>query len=186
MGILQARIWEWVAISSSRGSSQPRDRTRVSCIFPLKTDSLLLSHQGSWQHSGAMEYCKQGDYMIEPVFGKMTLGEGWRMEWEKGNGKHSIAGAQGGGDGTSLVIEGMERQHMLERHLWTSVDRTGWLIGWGIAGGEIYSGDKDQRCHSSFWLWQCDRWWCHWPQREDRRKGTRSQMDFSFQNRLFM
>ena len=31
-GILQARILEWVAFSSSRGSSQPRDRTHVSCI----------------------------------------------------------------------------------------------------------------------------------------------------------
>ena len=31
-GILQARILEWVAISSSRGSSQPKDRTQVSCI----------------------------------------------------------------------------------------------------------------------------------------------------------
>ena len=31
-GILQARVLEWVAISFSRGSSQPRDRTRVSCI----------------------------------------------------------------------------------------------------------------------------------------------------------
>ena len=31
-GILQARIVEWVAISSSRGSSRPRDRTRISCI----------------------------------------------------------------------------------------------------------------------------------------------------------
>ena len=31
-GIFQARILEWVAISSSRGSSQPRDRTLVSCI----------------------------------------------------------------------------------------------------------------------------------------------------------
>ena len=30
-GILQARIVEWVAISSSRGSSQNRDRTHVSC-----------------------------------------------------------------------------------------------------------------------------------------------------------
>ena len=29
-GILQARIVEWVAISSSRGSSKPRDRTQVS------------------------------------------------------------------------------------------------------------------------------------------------------------
>ena len=31
-GILQARILEWVAISFSRASSQPRNRTHVSCI----------------------------------------------------------------------------------------------------------------------------------------------------------
>ena len=31
-GILQARILEWVSISFSRGSSQPRDRTQVSRI----------------------------------------------------------------------------------------------------------------------------------------------------------
>ena len=31
-GILQARILEWVAISFSRGSSWPRDQTRVSYI----------------------------------------------------------------------------------------------------------------------------------------------------------
>ena len=32
MGILQARILEWVSMSSSRGSSQPSDRTQVFCI----------------------------------------------------------------------------------------------------------------------------------------------------------
>ena len=32
-GILQARILEWVAISFSRGSSQPRERIQVSCIL---------------------------------------------------------------------------------------------------------------------------------------------------------
>ena len=31
-GILQARILEWVAIPFSRGPSQPRDWTQVSCI----------------------------------------------------------------------------------------------------------------------------------------------------------
>ena len=31
-GILQARILEWVAIPFSRGASQPRDQTQVSCI----------------------------------------------------------------------------------------------------------------------------------------------------------
>ena len=32
MGILQARILEWVAMFSSKGSSQPREQTKVSCI----------------------------------------------------------------------------------------------------------------------------------------------------------
>ena len=31
-GILQVRLLEWVAISSSRGSSQPRDRTCISYV----------------------------------------------------------------------------------------------------------------------------------------------------------
>ena len=31
-GIFQARVLEWIAISFSRGSSQPRNRTHVSCI----------------------------------------------------------------------------------------------------------------------------------------------------------
>ena len=31
-GILQARILEWVAVPVSRGSSQTRHRTQVSCI----------------------------------------------------------------------------------------------------------------------------------------------------------
>ena len=31
-GISQARILEWVAIPFTRGSSQPRDRTHVSCF----------------------------------------------------------------------------------------------------------------------------------------------------------
>ena len=32
MEILQVRILEWVAMPSSRGSSQPRDSTEISCI----------------------------------------------------------------------------------------------------------------------------------------------------------
>ena len=31
-GILQVRMLEWVAISSSRGSSQSRNQTLVSCV----------------------------------------------------------------------------------------------------------------------------------------------------------
>ena len=43
-GILQARILEWVAMSSSRGSSRPRDQTCVSCI-----DTQILYHWVTWE-----------------------------------------------------------------------------------------------------------------------------------------
>ena len=47
-GISQARILEWVAISSSRGSSWPRDRTHVSCVSCIGRWILyFLSYQGS-------------------------------------------------------------------------------------------------------------------------------------------
>ena len=44
-GISQARILEWLASSFTRGSSQPRNWTRGSCIG--RQISLPLSHQGS-------------------------------------------------------------------------------------------------------------------------------------------
>ena len=50
MGILQARILEWVAMSSSRGSSQPRDWTQISHIAGrllrrgISKSSLLTSY----------------------------------------------------------------------------------------------------------------------------------------------
>ena len=43
--ILQARILEWVAIFSSRGSSQPRDQTWV--FLHCRQILYSLSHQGS-------------------------------------------------------------------------------------------------------------------------------------------
>ena len=43
-GIFQARVLEWVAISFSRGSSQPSDQTRVSCIVRW-----VLYHQAIWE-----------------------------------------------------------------------------------------------------------------------------------------
>ena len=48
-GILQARILEWVAFPFSRGSSQPRDQTQVSCI---EEDSLPAEPQGKPKNNG--------------------------------------------------------------------------------------------------------------------------------------
>ena len=44
-GIFQARVLEWIAISFSRGSSRPRNWTRVSHIAGRRFT--CLSHQGS-------------------------------------------------------------------------------------------------------------------------------------------
>ena len=41
-GIFQTRIQEWVAISSSRGSSQLRNRTQVSCVSCIGRQILYL------------------------------------------------------------------------------------------------------------------------------------------------
>ena len=47
-GILQARILEWVAMPSSKGSSWPRNWTHVSCVSCIAgIDSLPLSHWGN-------------------------------------------------------------------------------------------------------------------------------------------
>ena len=55
-GILQARVLEWVAMPSSRVSSQPRDQTQVSCIAgrfftaeaPEKPQIWLLTDHNQW------------------------------------------------------------------------------------------------------------------------------------------
>ena len=44
MGILQVRILEWVALPSSRGSSLPKDQTRISYICTVRH---VLYHLGS-------------------------------------------------------------------------------------------------------------------------------------------
>ena len=45
-GISQAGILEWVAISSSRGSSRPRDQTCISCVSCIGRQ---FFHRGTWE-----------------------------------------------------------------------------------------------------------------------------------------
>ena len=47
-GILQARILEWVAMPSSRGSSQPRDGTCVSYVSCIGTPVVLYT-SATWK-----------------------------------------------------------------------------------------------------------------------------------------
>ena len=45
--VFQARILEWLAMPTSRGSSQPRDQTCVSCISC--TGRQILYHWATWE-----------------------------------------------------------------------------------------------------------------------------------------
>ena len=64
-GILQARTLEWTAMPSSRGSSQPRDQTCISCIAgkfftnespgkPRERQCATLIKQHSWRQGEPM------------------------------------------------------------------------------------------------------------------------------------
>ena len=74
-GILQARILEGVAISFSRGSSWPRDRTQVSCIvrqilyhWTTQEHNLAIPTVGlpisSWQHLGCFQIWAVGRELL--------------------------------------------------------------------------------------------------------------------------
>ena len=58
-GILQARILEWIAIPFCRGSSQPRDRTEVSCLAGRRF-TLWATREANWisklRHIQTMHY----------------------------------------------------------------------------------------------------------------------------------
>ena len=46
LGILQARILEWVVTSYFRGSSQPRDGTCVSCVWRITRSEGMNVYEG--------------------------------------------------------------------------------------------------------------------------------------------
>ena len=72
-GILQARIPEWVAISLSRGSSQPRDQTQVSHIAGrLFTDQATGEGPSCKKGSENYKACKFSDTTITFADDKMS------------------------------------------------------------------------------------------------------------------
>ena len=93
-GIFQAGILEWVAISYSGGSSRPRDRTHVSCIFidrwilyhPLSIGSYrtLLSSEcrGGTRRDGAEPGEVQGEPCLPSSHGIQILSCGHRESFK--------------------------------------------------------------------------------------------------------
>ena len=66
-GILQARILEWVAMPSSRGSSQPRDRIGASCTAgsssPVELPGPILKARSLLNTCNGQSYT---DYLLSP------------------------------------------------------------------------------------------------------------------------
>ena len=78
-GILQARILEWVAMPSSRQSSQPRDQTHISCIaggfFTYWTtwEALTATSKMSKTKHRAMMTLRCSDESSKNVSGRITF-----------------------------------------------------------------------------------------------------------------
>ena len=76
-GILQARILEWVAMPSSRGSSQPRDRTQVSLIagdsLSAEPQIMLPPKRISCRHTASGMYSKDWIITCVPSFSQQLF-----------------------------------------------------------------------------------------------------------------
>ena len=76
-GIIQARILEWVAFSSSRGSSRPRDWTCMSGI-----GRRILYHWATWEaHSGIL-FSHKKEWKF-PICSNMDGLGGCYTKWNK-------------------------------------------------------------------------------------------------------
>ena len=85
-GILQARVLQWAASSSSRGSSRPRDWTHVSRVSSFTTEP---SGKPPKMHPGFLRQCPRGGRIHPgwiPVFGPFCKPYGqWFLnsKWKK-------------------------------------------------------------------------------------------------------
>ena len=98
-GILQARILEWVAISFSRGSFQPRDRTRVSCSAGRRFTTCATRED---KLKGQTDKSTTRGGEIEKERNRVREKETQREDRERGPETQS----QSKGDGGSLVLRG--------------------------------------------------------------------------------
>ena len=74
MGILQARILEWVTMPSSRGSSQPRDWTHVSYVSSIGRRVLYRQcHLGSPFYPTKLKFSEHSAIEYDSLWGFRSL-----------------------------------------------------------------------------------------------------------------
>ena len=122
-GIFQARILEWVAISSSRGSSWLKNQTRVSCISCI--GRRILYHCATWEtpyiSAKIIEKIKRlPEHMLGRMSGTWVPTWAWpKRRWRQGCDRYSNwqGWAQGGENrrGSPTPKRGGECQESLLR-----------------------------------------------------------------------
>ena len=142
-GVILARILEWVFISSSRGSSQPRDRTRISCIGRWIFTTEPLSREAQKYISfyfesffpdrsvGKESSCNARDTNeFNPWIKKIP----WRREWQptpvflpgKPHGQRSLVGYSPWGCKESDLATKQKQQNMT---LWLNSNKKAvWIL----------------------------------------------------------
>ena len=80
-GILQATILKWVAFPFSRGSSQPRDRTQVSCIAGGFFTSWARGNRGLYWGGGSGPRACEEVWTLDKNSSSSSLREGCYIYW---------------------------------------------------------------------------------------------------------
>ena len=122
----QARIQEWVAMSYSRGSSQPRDWTCVSYVFCIVRQVLYhLSHQGNILHVANLGHIGTDAEADTPILWPPP-GKSWLI------GKDPDAGRDWGQEEKGMTEDEMAGwHHRLDAH------EFGWTLGVGDGQGGL-------------------------------------------------
>ena len=156
-GVFQARILEWVAVSYSRGSSRPRDRTCISC-----TGRQILYHCATWEVLSVVGTCPYDGTITDWWLGYVTqaqlaLRKGDHAEWTQSVYPSKGTGLEEGdtrcgclhfscGDSTLLVLEmeegwGREREHSLRAQ----------VVSWTLRNSHLSPTHKALNC-ANMWM----------------------------------
>ena len=120
--IFRARILEWVAISSSRGSSLPRDQTHVSCI-----GRQVLYHCATWEAPGQEQSSTNqrrddsSGYLLKDRFNR-DLGFPWWLRLQSacnvGDLSSVLGSGRSPGEGNGYPLQDSCLETFMEKGAW--------------------------------------------------------------------